>query len=278
MFLETFHEDSKRVFRGERVPISPSGHAFGGSADYLGLTAFAAAPPVHLLFRLDMNDPAVGVTLPGIRWLPLLCAIRYGACNLGYRVKSDAEVEILHQKERKAWAGFPCKRYPEKLPTEPVAFREVAFDPGNRKNALSFAGFFGCDALSPDQLEAVTRIVERGPPRDLRIRFARAVSARGKRPPVRAGEAGGRLPGSVLLEPCAPGGAPHVRDLRGRRAQEGPNALGAGLRQPPDHLPDLSRVRGDPVNASMRLNRSRSHAERLFRKVAGRPGRTGLLG
>jgi hypothetical protein len=37
----------------------------------------------------------VGVSLPGAEWLPFLCAIRYGACDQGYQVVSDAEAFAL---------------------------------------------------------------------------------------------------------------------------------------------------------------------------------------
>src|SRR5262245_55983128 len=107
MLLEFFHPESRRVFRGERDKKSAFGHMFGGAADYSGLAAYERQPPVHLLFRLNTADPAVGVTLPKAKWLPLLCAIRFGACDLGYRVLSDEKVKILLQSDKKAWDDFP---------------------------------------------------------------------------------------------------------------------------------------------------------------------------
>lgn len=162
MRLVIFHPESRRVFRGERGGASEYGHTFGGDAPYAGL-AMDGGPPVHLLLRLDLADPAVGLELPGIRWLPLLCAIRYGACDLGYRVVSDDEVAILHRREPEAWEGFPCEGYPDRLPPEPVAFREVPYDPANPRDALSYAGVFGYDALSEEQLAGLARfVVEEG--------------------------------------------------------------------------------------------------------------------
>ena len=96
MDLAFFHEDTRQLYRGRRGQESPFGHNFGGAADYSGLAAYDLQPPTHLLFRLNTADPAVGLTLPASGWLPLLCAIRYGACNLGYRVVSDNEVKILY--------------------------------------------------------------------------------------------------------------------------------------------------------------------------------------
>src|SRR5260370_863882 len=135
MFLAFFHQESRRVFCGKRGKKSPFGHMFGGAADYSGLAA-SRRQPVHLLFRLNTADPALGVTLPGVDWLPLLCAIRYGACNLGYRVVSDEEVKILHQTEKKAWDDFPYQGYAEKLQAQPVAITEGAYDPSKLENPL----------------------------------------------------------------------------------------------------------------------------------------------
>lgn len=161
MFLELFHQASKRVFRGERGNDSDFGHTFGGATDYAGLAAFGGQPPVHLLLRLNTADPALGVDVQGAQWLPLLCAVRYGACGLGYRVTSDREVRIRYQAEAKAWDDFPYGGYPERLPSSPLVLEEGGYDPSNPENALFYAGVFGYDALSPEQLAALARHVEK---------------------------------------------------------------------------------------------------------------------
>src|SRR5262249_41621649 len=135
------------------------GHTFGGAADYSGQVAHKRQPPVHLLFRLSLADPAVGITFPGVNWLPLLCAIRYGACDLGYRVISDEEVRILHPKESKPWDDFPYDGYPEKLPVRPVVLTERSYDPREEGDGLFYAGIFGYDALTPKQFARLARVV-----------------------------------------------------------------------------------------------------------------------
>ncbi len=163
MLLEVYHQGVRRVFRGVRGVASPFGHMFGGSAEYTGMTAYPQQPAVHVLFRLNLNDPAVGIRLPNTQWLPLLCAIRYGACDLGYRVESDSRVRILHQKEQKPWDGFPYDAYPESLPAQKVALEETPYDPTNPKHALRYAGVFGYDALTPEQRADLARhVVEVG--------------------------------------------------------------------------------------------------------------------
>lgn len=159
MLLEIFHQDTRRIFCGQRGVTSTFGHTFGGSAEYAGRTAYPLQPPVHLLFRLHLSDPSVGINLPGTQWLPLLCAIRYGACNLGYRVESDSKVRILHQTEKAVWEDFPYDGYSDSLPAEPVDLQEISYDPTNPKDALRYAGVFGYDALTPQQYADLARHV-----------------------------------------------------------------------------------------------------------------------
>jgi hypothetical protein len=163
MFLELFHPASRQVFRGKRGQGSRFGHVFGGASDYAGLAALSGEPTVHLLLRLNTADPAVGVSIPGVQWLPLLCAIRYGACDLGYRIISDLEVKILRQGEAKAWDGFPSHGYPERFPALPLALEEGVYDPSNPKDACFYAGVFGYDALSREKFTDLARfVVEKG--------------------------------------------------------------------------------------------------------------------
>src|SRR5262249_36093131 len=68
---------------------------------------------------------------------------------------------ILHQTEPKAWDDFPYEGYPDKLPTRPVVFEEGAYNPGNVKDALFYAGVFGYGALSPKQYTKLLRHVQK---------------------------------------------------------------------------------------------------------------------
>jgi hypothetical protein len=167
MFLAFFHQESRRVFRGRRGQPSPFGHSFGGSVDYAGLVAHRGQPPVHLLFRFNTADPAVGVALPRAQWLPLLCAIRYLACALGYRVLSDGKVKILFQEEAKPSDDFPYDGYPEKLPVQPVVLEQARYDPDNVEDVLFYAGVFGYGALSPRQYAKLVRHVKKEKLHDL---------------------------------------------------------------------------------------------------------------
>lgn len=157
MFFVVFHQETRRVFTGMRGKKSRFGHTFGGVAEYDGLRQFKDQPPAHVLFRLNMADPAVGVNLPGVQWLPLLCGIRYGACGLGYRILSDSTIKILYQKESKAWKGFPYDDYPDKLPEKPLTLKDANYDPDKPKDAYALAGVFGSEVLTPRQFERLAR-------------------------------------------------------------------------------------------------------------------------
>lgn len=158
MFFELYHLESRRIRRGRRGDASPYGHHFGGEVPYKGLVPFRRKPAVHLLARLNLTDAAIGVELPNTRWLPLLCAIRYGACDLGYRVVSDHEIEILQQGETKPWKDFPYAGYPKALPSQPLVFdEEQTYDPNTLNDLLTYAGIFGYAGASPRSYAKLVR-------------------------------------------------------------------------------------------------------------------------
>jgi hypothetical protein len=159
--LELFHPETRQVFLGVRGRRSRFGHAFGGSANYTGRVANPGQPAVHLLLRLNTSDPAVGVTLPNTRWLPIFCAIRYGACSLGYRVVSHNRVSILYQAEQTAWDGFPYFGYPASLPAEPITLKEKIYDPAKVEGIIAYAAVFGYGELSSKQHGKLIRFVEK---------------------------------------------------------------------------------------------------------------------
>ena len=164
MFLAIFDQASRRIALGKRQSQkSRYNHTFGGGEEYLGLASGNRRTPVHLLFRINTDDPFVRVDLGGTKYLPLLCAIRYGACDLGYQVVSDDEIKIFHMEESKEWDGFPRDNYPQTLPIENIGIVSDQYDPSNAEDALFYAGVFGFDHLTGKQMENVRRlVVEKG--------------------------------------------------------------------------------------------------------------------
>lgn len=160
VFLAIFDQDKRRVSRGKRRRKSPYEHRFGGAVEYSGLQPNRRQPPIHLLFRINTDDPLVPIDFGRrAKWLPLLCAIRFGACNLGYMVVSDTEILILHQGEKSSWDGFPYDGYPHALSVENVNLVEYEYDPSKPRDALFHAGVFGCDHLTDQQMTKLERFV-----------------------------------------------------------------------------------------------------------------------
>src|SRR4051794_22423803 len=92
---------------------SKHAHTFGGPPDRRGTDrAQCNGLHLHLLHRLDLTDPAVPVTLPGLRWLPLYyCFDPFSANAIGYRLISDEEMVAFIPKvspnvtSEESWPG-----------------------------------------------------------------------------------------------------------------------------------------------------------------------------
>jgi hypothetical protein len=68
-------------------------HTFGGPHDRKGTAREDCnGILIHLLHRLDLTDPAIPFTLPGVRWLPFYYCFDFRANDLGYRLMSDEEL------------------------------------------------------------------------------------------------------------------------------------------------------------------------------------------
>jgi hypothetical protein len=161
MNFEIIRQKQNGVTIGLAGQKGPFGHCFGGKNEYGGLQAFRGQPSAHLLFRLNTEDDAVGVQLPKAKWLPLLCAIRYGACELAYQVLSDDSVKIISQSEKTAWPDFPFKDFPDELRARPVNLVAVEYDPNDVEIAFQYAAIFPPDQLTPKQLGKLVKYVEK---------------------------------------------------------------------------------------------------------------------
>lgn len=158
MPLQLIHHPARVLAYSTAKDAGGFGHRLGGGG-YAGLTPPAGGPPVHLLFRLNTADPAVGLTLPNTSFLPLLVAARYGGCPLGYRVVSDSEVRILSLAEAEPWDDYPTPDYPPTLPEVPIGLAADGYDPDNPAVAWFFSGFFGTAHLTPPQKQKVADLL-----------------------------------------------------------------------------------------------------------------------
>lgn len=118
-------------------------HWFGGpSIVFAGVVPAGRAHPVHLLYDLDLRDPALGIgkLFPGQSRFPILNALQYNCAAIIYRLIDDSTVEILNLEgtddpshptfsfANNTWdADFPFDNYPREFPrTEVIA---VPLDP-----------------------------------------------------------------------------------------------------------------------------------------------------
>jgi hypothetical protein len=168
MYLGLFQQRKRLIYRGIRGEDSEFGHTFGSSIGYEGLAPGGRQPSLHVLFRLNTSDPGVGIELQSAKWLPLICAIRFGACDVTYRVVSDSKIEILNL-ESKAWKGFPYPDYPKKLAPEPVSLRRYAYNADKPLDVLFYGGILGYRALTAKQFDNVIDFVKRKKLWDSRI-------------------------------------------------------------------------------------------------------------
>jgi hypothetical protein len=110
--------------------------------------------------RLNTDDQALCIRAKTARWFPLLCAIRYGACDLGYHVLSDRKVKIVYLADSKPWRGFPYANYPLKLGPRPIAYTRIPFRPDRPMDLIKTLGVFGCDGLSAGQMASLIKFAD----------------------------------------------------------------------------------------------------------------------
>lgn len=128
------------------------GHTFGGPHDRKGTSRKKCGGIlIHLLHRLDLTDPAIPFTIPGVRWLPIYYCFDFRATALGYRLISDDRLETFfpaydpHVTEHESWPG---EDYPLVFPRSDIAIGAFPYDPTNLDDAFAWCGIFGIEKLS----------------------------------------------------------------------------------------------------------------------------------
>lgn len=157
-----FGDDTIATAGGGR---SRYGHTFGGPHDRRGAAREdCGGILIHLLHRLDLEDPAIPISIPGVRWLPFYYCFDFRANDLGYRLVSDESLvtffpdDDANVTEREEW---PDEDYPREFPRSRIGIAPYDFDPTNLDDAYAWAGIFGIGGLSEaDQVEAKRRVVE----------------------------------------------------------------------------------------------------------------------
>lgn len=143
----------------------PYGHTFGGPPDRKGTSREdCKGILIHLLHRLDLTDPAIPLTLPGMRWLPLYYCFDFRANDLGYRLISDDQLityfptDDRNVSQEESW---PDDNYPLEFPKSDIQVAPYPYDPTDLEDAYQWAGIFGIEKLSrTDRATARRRISE----------------------------------------------------------------------------------------------------------------------
>jgi hypothetical protein len=144
---------------------SKYGHSFGGPHDRKGTSREDChGILIHLLHRLDLTDPAIPFTIPGVRWLPFYYCFDFRANDLGYRLISDEELVTFfptddpNVTEHEEWPG---EDYPLEFPKSRIEIAAYDFDPTELEDAYRWAGVFWIGKLSKrDQAAAKKRVAE----------------------------------------------------------------------------------------------------------------------
>lgn len=104
--------------------VSKYKHRVGGLSAWSGQVPAGGTKPIHLIMTLDLSDPSVPFSQPGIRELPLFHPFVYDGSRISYRVVGEHAIEIVKQPERNATDNFPFENYPDSFPSQPVALSE----------------------------------------------------------------------------------------------------------------------------------------------------------
>src|SRR5262249_18125580 len=131
---------------------SKYGHTFGGPHDRKGTSRENCnGILIHLLHRLDLTDPAIPFSIPGVRWLPFYYCFDFRANDLGYRLISDDELVAFFPTDdpnvsnEESW---PDDDYPLEFPKSKIRIGACAYDPTDLNDAYQWAGVFGIGKLT----------------------------------------------------------------------------------------------------------------------------------
>lgn len=130
------------------------GHSFGGPPAHRGARREnCQGRLLHLLHHINLADPAIGLEVAGIQWLPLYYCFDFRVNALGYRLLSDHDVQVYFWHDEANVSDteqFPDDDYPTEFPRRPIALDRFAYDPTDREDAYRMAGIFGIERLSAE--------------------------------------------------------------------------------------------------------------------------------
>jgi hypothetical protein len=152
MPFSLFDHQTLRHYRDEVGASDEFGHTFGGDPADFGIRFVNVERPLHLIYRLNVADPAVAVAeeFPALKWLPLCYGFAYATYDgeMIYRVLSENEIELIAPADAPYDPHFPYANYPRSFPKSTTAFSRQPYDPAVANDALSLAAIFGVEAVA----------------------------------------------------------------------------------------------------------------------------------
>jgi hypothetical protein len=134
-----------------RAGSSKFKHTFGGPPAHRGATRDECGRLLHLLHRIDLDDPLIGIEIPGAQWLPFYYCFDFRVNALGYRLRTDDELTVFfwpNEPNVSKVESFPNDDFPPEFPRRTVKVVRVPFDPSDPEDAYVFGAIFGLEKLS----------------------------------------------------------------------------------------------------------------------------------
>jgi hypothetical protein len=113
---------------------------------------------------LNLDDPAIPLAIPGVRWLPFYYVFDYRANSVGYQLNSEESLQIFfptddpNVTDHEEW---PDDDYPMEFPRSEISVSPRHYDPTDLDDAYNWSGVFGIGKLSlEDQAKAKKQIAD----------------------------------------------------------------------------------------------------------------------
>jgi hypothetical protein len=141
--------------------LSEYEHSFGGPPAHAGAQRKNCNDRLlHLLHRINLEDPLIGLHIPRVQWLPLYYCFDFRVNAFGYHLSSDEVLRVYfwpNEPNTSKTESYPDKDFPRHFAKTGITLASYDFDPTDRNDAYDFAAVFGLDKLSPKDRAWVLR-------------------------------------------------------------------------------------------------------------------------
>ena len=101
---------------GAEIGKSGEFEHFVGHSDELVIQRRPAKGTLHQLVNLDLRDPRLGLSVPGLSRLPLVYSFQFESGRVEYDVLADNQIRVTHLNEETFQADFLYADYPRTFP------------------------------------------------------------------------------------------------------------------------------------------------------------------